>query len=79
VPASRKLGLQDAAALVKAARRVIVARGKKVQEWEPGGKAKAEIVSALLGPTGNLRAPCLRVGGTLLVGFDEESFRAALL
>lgn len=79
VPASRKLGRADAAALVKAARRVLVAKGKTVEEWEPGGKWTPEIVTAMLGPTGNLRAPCLRAGDILLVGFDEQTFRTALL
>ena len=32
----------------------------------------------MLGPTGNLRAPTLRVGRTLLVGFDEETYRKVL-
>lgn len=77
VSASKKLGRKDAAALVKAARRVIVARGKKVQSF-PGGKATREIVESLLGPTGNLRAPTVRVGRTLLVGFDESSYTDVL-
>jgi hypothetical protein len=29
----------------------------------------------MLGPTGNLRAPCLRVGKTVLVGFNEDAYR----
>lgn len=33
----------------------------------------------MLGPTGNLRAPTLRVGRTLVVGFDEETYRKVLL
>lgn len=77
IPASRKLGRKDAAALVKAASRVIVAKGKKVQSF-PGGKASAEIVDALLGPTGNLRAPAVRSGKTLLVGFDESTYEKLL-
>ena len=32
----------------------------------------------MLGPTGNLRAPCLRVGKTVLVGFDEETYTRVL-
>jgi hypothetical protein len=28
----------------------------------------------LLGPTGNLRAPTLRRGRTLIVGFDEATY-----
>ena len=73
VSAAKKLGRSDAAALVKSAKKVIVAKGKKVQSF-PGGKASKEIVDALLGPTGNLRAPTLRVGKTLLVGFEESSY-----
>jgi hypothetical protein len=33
----------------------------------------------MLGPTGNLRAPCLRVGKTVLVGFNEEAYARTLL
>ncbi len=29
----------------------------------------------LLGPTGNLRAPAVFVGRTLLIGFDDEQWR----
>lgn len=76
VPASRKLGKKDAAAMAKAASRVLVAKGKKVSEFKPGGKAGSEIVTAMLGPTGNLRAPCLKVGKTVVVGFNEEAYAA---
>ena len=77
VSASKKLDRKDAVALIKAANKVIVAKGKKVQSL-PGGKASKEIVDALLGPTGNLRAPTVRVGKTLLVGFDENSYADVL-
>ena len=77
VSALKKLSRQDAAELVKAAKKVIVAKGKKVQTF-PGGKATKEGVDALLGPTGNLRAPTVRVGKTLLVGFDDSSYADVL-
>jgi hypothetical protein len=32
----------------------------------------------ILGPTGNLRAPALRKGKTLLVGFSTEAYRGIL-
>ncbi len=32
------------------------------------------LLSLLLGPTSNLRAPTLRVGRTLLVGFDQATY-----
>ena len=39
---------------------------------------KAALLALLLGPTGNLRAPTLRSGRTLLVGFDEASYTKVL-
>ena len=57
---------------------VVVAKGKKVSEFKPGGKAGKEIVEAMLGPTGNLRAPTIRSGKTVLVGFNDDVFSARL-
>jgi len=53
------------------------ARGRKVvhvnlKQQQPG---TAELKALVLGPTGNLRAPTLRVGRTLVVGFDEATYR----
>lgn len=39
---------------------------------------KAQLLELLLGPTGNLRAPALRRGRTLVVGFDAETYRKVL-
>ncbi len=74
--ASRKLGRKDAADIAKQASLVIVAKGKKVSEFKPAGKASKELVEAMLGPTGNLRAPTLRSGKTVVVGFNEDVFQA---
>lgn len=79
IPASRKLGKSEAAKLAREAKQVIVAKGKKVTVHEPGGKAPADVVAAMLGPTGNLRAPTVRVGKIVLVGFNEDAYAQALL
>lgn len=55
---------------------MIVARGKKVttfpmKEHRPDDAA---LLSHMLGPTGNLRAPVIRRGRTVLVGFNEGVF-----
>lgn len=55
---------------------MIVAKGKAVAEFETAGKASTKCVDAMLGPTGNLRAPTLVVGKTVLVGFNEEAYEA---
>ena len=78
VPASKKLGRDDAAELAAAATKLIVAKGKKVSEFKVGNAASDEAITAMLGPTGNLRAPTLQVGKTLLVGFNEEQYAAVL-
>ncbi len=37
-----------------------------------------DLAALLLGPSGNLRAPTLRKGTTLLVGFDPASYAEVL-
>ena len=78
VPASRKLARKDAAEIAKQASLVVVAKGKKLSEVKPAGKAGKELVDAMLGPTGNLRAPTIRSGKTVLVGFNEDVFATRL-
>ena len=39
---------------------------------------RATLLGLLLGPTGNLRAPTLRKGRTLIVGFEEETYEKLL-
>jgi hypothetical protein len=57
---------------------VFVAKGKQVSAFEPAGRASRELLDAMLGPTGNLRAPTIRRGKTVLVGFNEELFNEKL-
>ena len=38
-----------------------------------------KLLAAMLGPTGNLRAPILKKGRVLLVGFDQENYSKILL
>ena len=37
-----------------------------------------ELKKLILGPTGNLRAPTLRKGKTLLVGFNSDAYEEVL-
>ncbi len=78
MPASRKLGAAEAAELAAKANTVIVAKGKKVSTFKPGTKPAADVVEAMLGPTGNLRAPTLVTGKTVIVGFNEEAYGSTL-
>ena len=75
-----RLGLLDAREMLKGADVLIAARGKEVErlDLEAERPDKATVERLMLGPTGNLRAPTLRVGRTLVVGFDEETYRKVL-
>jgi arsenate reductase-like glutaredoxin family protein len=57
-----------------------VAKGKRVVhvDLRKSKPDRAALLELLLGPTGNLRAPTLRKGRTLLVGFDESTYRQVL-
>lgn len=57
---------------------MIVAKGKNVAEFKTAGSAPKDCIDAMLGPTGNLRAPTLVAGKTVLVGFDEDTYRSVL-
>lgn len=59
---------------------IYVSKGKNVVhiDLRSARPSRAEMLALLLGPTGNLRAPTLRVGKTLLVGFDEETYARVL-
>jgi hypothetical protein len=56
------------------------ARGKRVVhvDLRQDRPPRAELLGLLLGPTGNLRAPTLRKGRTLIVGFDEATYARLL-
>lgn len=74
IPASRKLQADDAAELLGKASKLIVAKGKKVSEFKLADAEHDEAVAAMLGPTGNLRAPTAKVGKTILVGFNDDAY-----
>jgi arsenate reductase-like glutaredoxin family protein len=77
---TRVMGAREALELASRADQIIVARGARVVriDLKNDRPARKELLGLLLGPTGNLRAPTLLRGRTLLVGFNEESYRAAL-
>ena len=76
VPASRKLQAADARALLNSASTLKVAKGKKITEFTVADKVSKDAVDAMLGPTGNLRAPTAQVGKTILVGFNDELYQS---
>ena len=68
---------KEALALARSVDEIYSIKGKKIAYLDlRSQKADNEILKALLlGPTGNLRAPTLRRGRTLVVGFDETVYK----
>ncbi len=72
-----KRGRDEALKLAKTVDTVVVARGKKVVTFDMKKDPPDDdtLAAHLLGPTGNLKAPTLRKGKTILVGFGESAYQ----
>lgn len=70
----------EALALARAAQQLYVAKGKKIVHVDLKRDAPddATLLGLMLGPTGNLRAPTVRHGKTLIVGFDAATYAGLL-
>ena len=64
----------DVKALLSSVEEVVVAKGKKAV----AAPSKTVRLDDLKGPTGNYRAPMVRVGTKLLVGFHPDTLEALL-
>jgi arsenate reductase-like glutaredoxin family protein len=66
--------------MARQAQRLIAAKGKKVTAVDVSAKTPSddELAALMLGPTGNMRAPTMRLGKTLLVGYHDQVFAEAL-
>lgn len=75
-----KYGVDKLAEVVEGVNTLIVVKGKAVNNVNLKKEAPdSEALAAyLLGPTGNLRAPTIRVGKTMMVGYDEATYQALL-
>ncbi len=63
------LSEKDVRGLLKEVDDVVIAKGKSARTVP----ARDATLDDLRGPTGNFRAPMMRIGRRLLVGFHEES------
>lgn len=59
-------------------KKLVVAKGQKVLTFDLAKDAPTDdaLLAALMGNSGNLRAPTFKVGSTLLVGFNAEAYAA---
>ena len=72
-----KMGKPQIAALLRTSSKVIASKGKSCTTFDLKKNPPVEKVlyESLLGPTGNLRAPTVRMGKTLIVGFNEDAWK----
>ncbi|MFO0815675.1 MAG: ArsC family (seleno)protein [Gemmatales bacterium] len=70
----------EALALAKTVSTIHTAKGKGFQtlDIKKDKPDEENLLAALLGPTGNLRAPTFRKGKTLFVGFHPEGYNQVL-
>jgi len=55
-------------------------KGKKVTDFDmkKDKPKKADLLAVMLGATGNLRAPTVMRGKTVLVGFNQDEYDGVL-
>ena len=75
-----RMGEKEVLELARQADELYAAKGKKVMhiDLKKEKPDRATLLGLMLGPTGNLRAPTLRKGKTLIIGFDEETYSKLL-
>ena len=66
--------------VLEGVRHLHVAKGRKVLTFdlETERPSDEELLAMLLGRSGKLRAPALRTGDTLVVGFNQDVLTGAL-
>jgi arsenate reductase-like glutaredoxin family protein len=75
-----KLAKPKTVQILRGTQRLVVARGKSLKDWnlKKDPPIEKDLFSAIMGPSGSLRAPSVRVGKTLLVGFSDEAWSLVL-
>lgn len=63
-------------AVLKGVDEIYAMKGKRIVHLrlKKDKPSQEEVHAAILGPFGTLRAPALRKGRTLIVGFDEATY-----
>lgn len=70
-----KFKRDEALDIARQAREVVANKGKKLVRLATADAGDDELAAVILGRSGTLRAPAIRVGSTLLVGFHAEGYQ----
>lgn len=69
-----KFHRDEALDIARRAREVMANKGRKLVRLTTADASDDDLASTILGRSGTLRAPAIRVGDTLLVGFHAEGY-----
>lgn len=71
-----RYGADEAIALLRGMTMLLVAKGKKVTrvDLKKDRPDDETLAGLMLGPTGNLRAPTMKIGKTVVIGFNDELY-----
>lgn len=75
-----RFGPDEAIKLTQGVSDIIAAKGKKVIRYNLTKEkpSRNDLLAIMIGPSGNLRAPALRKGKKLLIGFDAAMYDEVL-
>ncbi|MDA3903244.1 MAG: ArsC family (seleno)protein [Desulfuromusa sp.] len=73
---ARKIRIEadEAWALLKTAKAITAAKGKKIVRFKQAVEEKEAILRQVMGPSGNLRAPTYRMDDEFIVGFNVDFY-----
>ena len=60
--------------LMGSAERIVVAKGRRVETFVPTEDTQESILKVVMGRSGNLRAPTVRIGDSFFVGFNNALY-----
>ena len=69
-----RIEVQQAWDIVKEAKEISVAKGKKGVKFSLVANEKEAVLKRVMGPSGNLRAPTLRFNDQFIIGFNPEMY-----
>ena len=70
-----KLDQEEVERLLVQIKKVKVAKGKKTLIFDNLRNERKQILDIILGRSGTLRSPTLRIGDQLIVGYNEELYQ----
>ncbi len=72
-----RLGPSDLGKVLEGVRTVVASNGRTLRRFDLGAKEcdRTELLSRMIGPSGNLRAPTVRRGRLLIVGYHADSMK----